>query len=113
MNSWLIVSISTVASPDLRTRSSSVGASCTRLYSYWKPEQPPPDTAIRSTVPAGCFARIRPILPAARSVKTMPLDAREVAVILRPSLRRADPADAQIANVRTPAGNEKAHVLEQ
>ncbi len=59
-----------------------MGCSLTRLYSYWKPEQPPPATAMRSTVPSPCLLRMRPIRLAARSVKMTLFGARATSDIV-------------------------------
>src|SRR3569623_491905 len=84
MNSRLNESISTVAASLARTRSSLAGVSWTSLYSYWKPEQPPPATTMRSTVPAGCLLSTRPIFLAARSVRMTGFDARAASVMIIP-----------------------------
>jgi len=72
-------SISTVAPFCASTRSSAALA-CSNPNLYWKPEQPPPSTEMRSMLPAGSDLRISPIRRAARSVMLTDVMVSTVAI---------------------------------
>src|SRR5882757_7877470 len=63
-------STSTTAPSRAITRSSSAWA-CSTSNLYWKPEQPPPSTEMRSMAPSPSVLRICPMRWAARSLTVM------------------------------------------
>src|SRR3954471_4796230 len=71
----------TAVSRSITRSSSALARSMSNLY--WKPEQPPPSTEIRSIAPAVSLLRICPIRRAARSLMV-------TSVVMAANLRRRD-----------------------